>query len=52
MALAHAQRTCIHAAQHDDEHSLASPMVWASLSALGAGVWSFAPAGTDPISHP
>ena len=45
MALAHAQRTCIRAAQHDDEHSLASPMVWASLSALGAGVWSFAPAG-------
>jgi tetratricopeptide (TPR) repeat protein len=49
-ALAHAQRICIAAGQGDGDLPLSSPMIWASLCILGAGVWSLAPAG-DANAH-
>ncbi|MEI7646242.1 MAG: CHAT domain-containing protein [Chloroflexales bacterium] len=54
-ALAQAQRACISAEICDGDLPLSSPMIWASLCALGAGVWALVPAGgttpTDVIRH-
>ena len=54
-ALAQAQRACIAIGLQGEDYQIASPIIWASLCVLGAGVWSLAPAGgttpTDPIRH-
>ncbi|MEI7769078.1 MAG: CHAT domain-containing protein, partial [Chloroflexales bacterium] len=52
-ALAEAQRACIAARQQGDEKlPLASPLVWVSLCALGAGVASLTPAGGAAPADP